>query len=268
MDDEARQQLQLRIELGVALERGEFGLVYQPIVDTATGALSGMEALLRWYHPTRGVVAPLEFISTAEQAGLIGEIGAWVLQTACTQAASWPAGATMPYISVNVSPVQLRQPNFAGAVNDALNSSGLAPSRLLLEITESVLVDHESRSRDTLNLLRALGVRIAIDDFGTGYSSLAYLRDLSVDVVKIDRAFVRDLARNPDHRALTSTMLNLAEGLRMSAIAEGVETEEELNVLRGLGCSFAQGYFYAKPAPIDLLGEWLANPSSHAVDAG
>jgi diguanylate cyclase (GGDEF)-like protein/PAS domain S-box-containing protein len=268
MHDEAREQLQLRIELGNALARGEFGLVYQPIVDTASRALSGMEALLRWYHPTQGVVPPLDFIATAEQAGLINEIGAWVLQTACAEAASWPTGNPAPYISVNVSPVQLRQPDFAGVVNDALTSTGLAPSRLLLEITESVLVDHESRSRDTLHLLRALGVRIAIDDFGTGYSSLAYLRDLSVDVVKIDRAFVRDLARNADHRALTSTMLSLAEGLRMAAIAEGVETEEELEVLRALGCSFAQGYFYAKPAPIDLLGAWLPDRSTLAIDAG
>jgi diguanylate cyclase (GGDEF)-like protein/PAS domain S-box-containing protein len=265
MHEEARDLLQLRMELAGALERGEFGLVYQPIVDTGTGALSGMEALLRWYHPVRGMVPPLDFVEAAEQSGLINDIGAWVLATACAEAASWPASDTPPYISVNVSPVQLRQPDFAGLVDDALATAGLAPSRLLLEITESVLIDHESRSRDTLHLLRALGVRIAIDDFGTGYSSLAYLRDLSVDVVKIDRAFVRDLSNNADHRALTSTMLNLAEGLRMSAIAEGVETEAELAVLRSLGCTFAQGYFYAKPAPIDLLGAWLPAPMPEPV---
>jgi EAL domain-containing protein (putative c-di-GMP-specific phosphodiesterase class I) len=256
MHEEAREQLELRVDLAVALERGELAVVYQPIVETNGGSLCGLEALARWHHPTRGMVPPIVFIPVAEQAGLINEIGAWVLHTACTEAARWGADDG-PYISVNVSAAQLRAADFSDTVARVLAETRLAPHRLLLEITESMLIDDENHCRQTLGELRVLGVRVAIDDFGTGYSSLAYLRQLAVDVVKIDRAFVRDLSVNADHRALTSTMLALAEGLSMTAIAEGVETESELAELKRLGCTFAQGYLYAAPAAIEHLGHWL-----------
>jgi diguanylate cyclase (GGDEF)-like protein/PAS domain S-box-containing protein len=256
MHHEAREQLELRVDLAVALERGELAVVYQPIVETGDGTLCGLEALARWHHPTRGTVPPIQFIPVAEQAGLINEIGAWVLRTACAEAARWGTDDG-PYISVNVSAAQLRASDFAGTVATVLAETRLSPHRLLLEITESMLIDDETHCRETLGELRRVGVRVAIDDFGTGYSSLAYLRELAVDVVKIDRAFVHDLAVNADHRALTRTMLALAEGLSMTAIAEGVETESELAELKRLGCTFAQGYLYAAPASIEHLGHWL-----------
>jgi diguanylate cyclase (GGDEF)-like protein/PAS domain S-box-containing protein len=258
MHDTARRLLALRMDLANALARDELSLVYQPIVCTQDGALSGFEALLRWQHPTRGAVPPIEFIPVAEQAGLIGAIGAWVLRHACAEASRWADTAQQPYISVNVSALQLRDCDFARTVAEVLREAGLAPERLLLEITESTLVDEAGSTRETLSKLRELGTRIAIDDFGTGYSSLSYLRELAVDVVKIDRSFTRDLAVNADHRALTSTMLALADGLAMTAIAEGVETELDLAELRRLGCRFAQGYHFAKPLPADQLGPWLA----------
>jgi diguanylate cyclase (GGDEF)-like protein/PAS domain S-box-containing protein len=264
MHDVAREQMDLRVDLAAALGHGELAVVYQPIVETSAGRLCGLEALLRWHHPTRGTVPPMQFIPVAEQAGLINEIGEWVLRTACAEAARW-GGDDGPYISVNVSAVQLRAADFADTVAKVLADTRLVPSRLLLEITESMLIDDETRCRRTLTELRSLGVRVAIDDFGTGYSSLAYLRELAVDVVKIDRAFVHDLAVNADHRALTSTMLALAEGLSMTAIAEGVETESEHAELKRLGCTFAQGYLYAAPAAIEHLGHWLG--SVQRVDA-
>ncbi len=257
MHDTARKLLALRMDLANALGRDELSLVYQPIVRTEDGALCGFEALLRWHHPTRGAVPPIDFIPVAEQAGLIGVIGAWVLRQACVEAARWGGDAQQPYISVNASALQLRDSDFARTVAEVLDDVGLTPDRLLLEITESTLIDEAGGTRETLSQLRDLGVRIAIDDFGTGYSSLAYLRELAVDVVKIDRSFTRDLSVNADHRALTTTMLALADGLAMTAIAEGVETEVDLVELRRLGCKFAQGYHFAKPLPADQLGPWL-----------
>ncbi|MEQ1698985.1 MAG: EAL domain-containing protein [Ilumatobacteraceae bacterium] len=249
MHHAARNQLELRMNLAAALERDEFSVLYQPIIDTDHFQVCGVEALLRWQHPVRGFVPPSEFIPVAEQSGLLAPIGEWVLRRACAEAATWPGGDSehAPYISVNVSAAQISRRGFVTTVMGALADTGLPPSRLLLEVTETMLVDDDALARDVLAQLRSAGVRIAIDDFGTGYSSLAYLRQLSVDVVKIDQSFVRDLDTNSDHQALTRTMLALSVGLSMTAIAEGVETESELAELRALGCGFAQGYLFSYP---------------------
>jgi EAL domain-containing protein (putative c-di-GMP-specific phosphodiesterase class I) len=256
MHDAARNELLLRMDLAVALTAGQLSLAYQPILNARQRTISGFEALLRWHHPERGPVPPNEFIPLAEQSGLIVQIGEWVLREACHRASCWhQSGGNAPYVSVNVSAMQLADSNFVRTVMDALASSRLEPSRLVLEITESMLVEDGALARRTLSQLRSMGVRVAIDDFGTGYSSLAFLRELQVDIVKIDQAFVRDLAVDDDRKALTRTMLSLADGLSMTAIAEGVEAETELAELLRMGCGFAQGYLFSKPvAAVDLDG--------------
>jgi diguanylate cyclase (GGDEF)-like protein len=253
MHQTPREQLAMRIDLGAALALNQFALQYQPIVNTSSREVVGVEALLRWTHPTRGLVAPSDFIPAAEQTGLISGIGEWVLRTACIEAASWSAGdsgvdrVNAPYVSVNVSAAQISDRQFARTVIEILNESNLPASRLLLEITETMLLGNNVYVRSTVDELRALGIRIAIDDFGTGYSSLAYLRQLAIDVVKIDQSFVRDIDSDRDHKALTQTMLALAEGLAMVSVAEGVETEAELAELVRMGCQYAQGYLFSRP---------------------
>jgi diguanylate cyclase (GGDEF)-like protein/PAS domain S-box-containing protein len=261
----AREQLELRMDLSTALERDEFVLVYQPIVDTHTQRICGVEALLRWVHPERGMVSPADFIPIAEQSGYIRSIGAWVLETACTEAATWDVSHNTSYISVNVSAPQLTDPRFIDIVLDVLERTSLPPRRLLLEITESMLIDDSDHASAVLARLREMGIRIAIDDFGTGYSSLSYLRQLCVDVVKIDQSFVRDLGSNADHQALTRTILALAEGLDMTAIAEGVETDCEYAELSRLGCSYVQGYLFSRPVSADALHE-LFHDQARASD--
>jgi EAL domain-containing protein (putative c-di-GMP-specific phosphodiesterase class I) len=258
MHELARVQLELRMDLVSALERHELALVYQPIVDTRTQRIGGVEALIRWHHPVRGTVSPLDFIPIAEQSGLIRPIGAWVLRTACTEAATWSADGAGAYISVNVSAPQLTEPSFVEMVEEVLADTRLAPRRLLLEITESMLVDDVAEASSALARLRARGVRVAIDDFGTGYSSLSYLRSMSADVVKIDQSFIRDLSVNADHQALTRSILSLVDGLEMTAIAEGVETEQDYAALSQMGCAYAQGYLFSRPVGADQLRDLLA----------
>jgi diguanylate cyclase (GGDEF)-like protein/PAS domain S-box-containing protein len=254
MHDIAHRQLELRMDLAVALERNELSLAYQPILDTRTHRIRGVEALLRWNHPVRGPVSPAEFIPVAEQSGHIRAIGEWVLRTACAEAASWSEGGAESYVSVNVSAPQLDD-QFIDLVLETLAGTGLPAHRLMLEITESMLVDESVNARSMLSRLRDQGVRIAIDDFGTGFSSLAYFQSMCVDVVKIDRSFVRDLHTNADHRALTRTILSLAEGFEMTAIAEGVETDSEFAELSRLGCQYAQGFLFSRPVPPAELRE-------------
>ncbi len=249
----ASEQLAMRVDLGAALSQDQLSLNYQPIVSTAEREVVGVEVLLRWIHPTRGSVSPAEFIPLAEQTGLISAIGEWVLRKACTEAASWRLENFAPYISVNVSAAQISDRRFVRTVISALQDSELAADRLLLEITETMLLDDNAQVRSTVDELRTLGVRIAIDDFGTGYSSLAYLHQLAIDVVKIDQMFVHDIDTDQDHQALTRTMLALADGLAMTSIAEGVETEEELYELVRLGCQFAQGYLFSRPVTAEAL---------------
>jgi diguanylate cyclase (GGDEF)-like protein len=252
MHDLARQQLDIRMDLASALDRDELTLAYQPILDTRTQQICGVEALLRWNHPARGTVSPAEFIPIAEQSGLIRAIGEWVLRTACAEAASWTGGGAGSYVSVNVSAPQLNE-GFVDLVLATLDETGLPATRLMLEITESMLVDDCANARSVLTRIRDFGVRVAIDDFGTGYSSLAYFQSLCVDVVKIDRSFVRDLGTNTDHQALTRTILSLAVGFEMTAIAEGVETDHEFAELSRLGCPYAQGFLFSRPVASDAL---------------
>ena len=258
MHERAREQLEMGMDLRSALDNGELFLAFQPIFGVDGQRISGAEALLRWDHPRRGSIPPAEFIPIAEQNGHIRAIGEWVLRTACAEAASWRGQSTAPYVSVNVSANQLNDHHFVDVVLSALADSGLRPSRLMLEITESVLVSDSVHARAVLARIRSVGVRIAIDDFGTGYASLSYLRDFSVDVVKIDRSFVRDLDVNPDHQTLTRSILALADGLDMTAIAEGVETDTEFAELARLGCPYAQGFLLSRPVTADALHALLA----------
>ncbi|HQZ35226.1 MAG TPA: EAL domain-containing protein [Ilumatobacteraceae bacterium] len=266
MHHAARNQLELRISLAAALARDEFSLLYQPIVDTNRFAIRGVEALLRWAHPTRGQVPPSEFIPVAEHSGLLAPIGEWVLRKACADATHWPDDGSM-YLSVNVSAAQISDRGFVATVKRALRDTGFPPTRLLLEVTETMLLDDDALALDVLAQLREIGIRIAIDDFGTGYSSLAYLRQLAVDVVKIDQSFIRDLDSNSDHQALARTLLALADGLSMVAVAEGVETDAELAVLQRLGYRFAQGYLFSYPVTSDEIVGLLLT-SGHTADHG
>ncbi len=252
MHENANRQFELRMDLSAALDRSQLRVAYQPILDTHTNRICGAEALLRWKHPVLGEVSPAEFIPLAEQSGQIRSIGQWVLRTACAEASQWTGAGSESYISVNVSALQLNE-SFADVVFAALAETELPAPRLMLEITESMLVHESASNRELLAHLRDAGIRIAIDDFGTGFSSLAYLQSLCVDVVKVDRAFVRDVDTNSDHQALTRTILSLADGFAMTAIAEGVETEHELAELTRLGCRFAQGFLFHRPlAPENL----------------
>jgi len=249
---DARQQKRrlLEADLRHALGNGEFLLHYQPLVELASGTVTGFEALLRWKHPRRGLVSPAEFIPIAEHLDLIGPIGAWVLARATADAAAFPGS---PRISVNVSPLQFRRPGLVEAASEALARSGLPADRLELEITESVLLDEDEMTRQTLHRLRALGIRIAIDDFGTGYSSLRTLRGFPFDKIKIDRSFTRDLGISPDARSIVSAIVGLGRALGMRITAEGVETEEQLACLLAEGCSEAQGYLFSRPRPAEEI---------------
>ncbi|MES3035999.1 MAG: EAL domain-containing protein [Gemmatimonadota bacterium] len=242
-------RIELQADLRKAIERGELSLVYQPIVELGTQQVIGAEALVRWNHPYRGLVSPVDFIPLAEETGIIVEIGEWVLRTAATDAAAWPVppGAQPVTITVNLSARQMVDGNFIDIVKNTLETTGLHSDRLVLELTESMLV---GRSTDTLGLLhriRALGVRIAIDDFGTGYSSLGYLSQYPLDVLKIDRSFVQGMDKGPNGRALASAVVALGRSLKLKVVAEGIERAEQEWDLRNLGCDYGQGYLYSRP---------------------
>jgi len=234
-----------------AEERNELLVYYQPKTVLATGALSGMEALVRWKHPEFGLVAPARFIPLAEETGLIVSIGALVLRVACIQAKIW-ADAGMPLaVAVNLSGVQLRQRNFVDSVRAVLAETGLDPACLELEITESVLMEQAKETLSTLHQLKEIGVQLAIDDFGTGYSSLSYLKRFPVDTLKIDRSFVRDVTSDPDDAALVTGIIALAHSLRLKVVAEGVETAEQRDFLVQCDCDSIQGYLLSQPVPPD-----------------
>ena len=246
MDAQLHARRAVQVDLHDALGRDQFEVHYQPIVNLAAGEAQGFEALLRWHHPTRGMVSPGEFIPLAEEAGLIIPIGKWVMRRACADAAAWPGNHR---VAVNLSPVQFSSPDLAEAVAEALAHSCLAPSRLELEITETVLLRDNEAVLATLHRLRALGVRIALDDFGIGYSSLSYLRSFPFDKIKIDQSFVRDMEHRADCAAIVESVAHLATSLGMGATAEGVETEEHLRRVRAAGCTEAQGYHLGRPRP-------------------
>ncbi|WP_244488038.1 bifunctional diguanylate cyclase/phosphodiesterase [Aureimonas sp. Leaf454] len=246
MDHTLQERRRLIQDLRLAIARNELVLYFQPYVGSETGLVTGCEALLRWRHPDRGMIAPAEFIPLAEESGLIVDIGAWVIEEACREAATWPDGQR---ISVNVSPLQFRDRELPKTILAALASSGLSPSRLEVEVTETVLVADASGALDILRQVRALGVRIALDDFGTGYSSLSYLRTFPFDKIKIDKSFVDDLAERRDTQVIVQAIRDIAEGLGMSITAEGVETLEQATHLRETGCHELQGYLYSRPKP-------------------
>ncbi|HEX2725143.1 MAG TPA: bifunctional diguanylate cyclase/phosphodiesterase, partial [Beijerinckiaceae bacterium] len=250
MDAQLHARRALEMDLRKALANGEFELFYQPQVSIATREVGGYEALLRWRHPERGLVPPSDFIPVAEDTGLIAQLGNWVIRQACREAATWPAGLN---VSINLSPVQFRNRTLVDTVVDALQISGLSPARLEVEITESVLLQDNETTVDMLHKLRALGVRVALDDFGTGYSSLSYLRSFPFDKIKLDQSFVRELSTRADCLAIVQSIARLGASLRMTTIAEGVETEEQVRQLRAAGCAEAQGYLFGRPKPADEL---------------
>jgi diguanylate cyclase (GGDEF)-like protein/PAS domain S-box-containing protein len=260
MHAEARARLLLENDLRRALDRGELFLVYQPIVDIKTLAPAGFEALLRWRHPEHGVIPPLDFIPVAEASGLILPMGEWVLAEACAQLARWREelpGARGLTMSVNLSGRQFIQADLTGRIGRIIGASGLPPACVKLEITESVVMDNAERAVEMLTELKALGVATMIDDFGTGYSSLAYLRRFPVDVLKVDRSFVRNLHQDRDNLHIVKAVVQLAGSLEMDVVAEGIENEEELAALRELGCAYGQGYHFARPLAAGAALEYL-----------
>jgi diguanylate cyclase (GGDEF)-like protein len=254
MDVTVQARRILELDLRKAIPAGEFEVFYQPIVNLAEDRISGFEALVRWNHPTRGRVSPMEFIPLAEQTGLIVAIGEWVVRQACAEARTWPSDLR---VAVNVSPVQIRSRNLVSSVMSALAAAGLPSDRLEIEITETVLMHDDAATLAVLHQLHDLGVRISMDDFGTGYSSLSYLRSFPFDKIKIDQSFVRDLLHRPDSIAIIRAVAALGKSFGMCTLAEGVETREQLEKMRAEGCTEVQGYFYSRPVPAGEVARLL-----------
>jgi diguanylate cyclase (GGDEF)-like protein len=254
MDTRLQARRTLELDLRDAIERNEFELYYQPIYDLTHDRIGGFEALLRWRHPTRGLVTPGEFITLAEEIGLIVPLGEWVLRSACAEARRWPAHVTL---AVNVSAVQFKGSSLIQAVQDALAAASLAPRRLELEITESVLLADNVATLAVLHTLRGFGIRIAMDDFGTGYSSLSYLRAFPFDKIKIDQSFVRDLEAADGSGPIVRAIRTLADSLSMRTTAEGVETYEQFKWLRDEGCHEVQGYYFSRAVPASDIPELI-----------
>jgi Amt family ammonium transporter len=251
---------QLERELRQALREGQFRLDFQPVVDVRVGGIVGVEALLRWEHPRRGLVPPGEFIPLAEESDLMVPIGAWVLEEACRQAVGWRDNLELktPFkVAVNLSARQLAHEGLVDQVSDVLHRTGLDPSWLCLEVTETALVRDLASSTEKLRALTSLGVTVAVDDFGTGYASLVYLRQLPVDCVKIDRSFVEGITFNQQDLVIVSSVISLAHSLGKVALAEGVETKEQLDRLAALGCDLAQGYYFDRPLPATAIHQLL-----------
>ena len=254
MDSRMIARRALELDLRKALVNGEFEIEYQPLVNIENGTISCCEALLRWTHPERGSVPPDAFIPLAEETGLITRIGEWVLRTACKEAAKWTGNVTL---AVNISPVQFRSQNIAGVVVNALAASGLPAERLEIEITEALLLEQTDSTLETLRQLHELGVRVAMDDFGTGYSSLAYLQKFPFNKIKIDGSFIKELSTKSESKAIVRAVTNLAETFHMITTAEGVETADQLNAVRELGCTEMQGYLFSKACSANDLKKIL-----------
>ena len=255
MDARAQARRTLELDLRAAITRGEFELHYQPILDLRTNAVVSVEALVRWNHPERGLVPPLDFIPLAEETGLIVQIGEWVLRQACGEAAKWPRDVS---VAVNLSPAQFKSRGLLSTIINAVAIAGLAPGRLELEITESVLLQDGEATLATLHGLRQFGVRISMDDFGTGYSSLSYLRSFPFDKIKIDSSFIKELATRDDSMAIVRAVTGLGKSLGITTTAEGVETSEQLTLLRAEGCSEIQGFLFSRPLPAAGIERLLA----------
>jgi diguanylate cyclase (GGDEF)-like protein len=259
MNERAMERLNLENDLRKALERDELLLHYQPKVGIESGKIVGMEALIRWQHPEMGMISPAEFIPLAEETGLIVPIGEWVLQAACAQINAWKAQGLAPIpVSVNISSQQFQHQELLITIGRLLESSGIPPERLMLEITESVIMQNTDSTFDILNTLTAMGLRLLIDDFGTGYSSLSYLKRLPVYAIKIDRSFISDIATNPDDAAIIKAIIAMAQNLKLKVVAEGVETEEQLAFLRDEQCDVMQGYLFSRPLPAEEASKLLA----------
>ncbi|HEY1740731.1 MAG TPA: EAL domain-containing protein [Acidimicrobiia bacterium] len=257
MRTDAIAKLELVNDLHRAVREHEFEIFYQPQVEFADAAIVGFEALIRWRHPTRGLLEPNDFIPRAEESGLIVPIGAWVIDEVCRQAARWKAATpelAPLVVSVNLSARQLAHPDLVDTVSRALATSGIAPSSLALEVTESMLMEDPELCSDALHALRALGVLLAVDDFGTGQSSLGYLKHLPVDCLKIDQTFVDGLGHDPDDTAIVDAVVRLGHALGLAVTAEGIETNEQLRELAALGCDIGQGYYFARPQPGEVVG--------------
>ena len=263
MDAQLQARRMLELDLRKALVNGEFELYYQPLVNVLSEEITGFEALVRWNHPERGLVAPMEFIPLAEETGLIIPMGEWILRQACREAMNWPSHMM---IAVNLSPAQFKSDHLSLTVISALAQSGLPAQRLELEITESVLLIDNEKTLATLHQLRGLGVHISMDDFGTGYSSLSYLRSFPFDKIKIDQSFVHGLGASPDSQAIIRAVTGLGQSLGMKTTGEGVETLGELEYLRAQGCTEAQGYLFSKAKPAAEILEMLANRRPAARD--
>ena len=257
-----QDRLDMEAELREALVAESFRVVYQPIVELTTGAITALEALVRWQHPVRGTIAPDAFIPLAEETGLIVPLGAWVLRQACRDAALF---RTATRICVNVSSIQIKNPSFVATVRDTLRASGLRPERLELEITESILLQRSDGTLAVLNELHRMGVGIALDDFGTGYSSLGYLRSFRFDRIKIDRSFVGDLLESAESEAIVRAIAGIGNTLGIATVAEGIETRGQLRRLRGFGCTEGQGFHFSKPRPAAEIAATLADFSGARI---
>ncbi|HET7850619.1 MAG TPA: EAL domain-containing protein [Pseudolabrys sp.] len=265
MDTRMKARRELEMDLRNAITNKEFELYYQPLVNLQKNEITAFEALLRWNHPTRGVTSPADFIPVAEETGLIVPLGEWVLKTACAEAINWPGHVK---VAVNLSAAQLNSRNLLSMVTTALTDSGLPPSKLQLEITETVLLQNTFSTLATLHELQKIGVQIALDDFGTGYSSLSYLRSFPFDKIKIDKSFVQDLANGTEPLAIVNAVANLAKCLNMTSTAEGVETKQQLETLQSVGCTEMQGYLFSKARPAREINEIFARHTAGTLGAG
>jgi EAL domain-containing protein (putative c-di-GMP-specific phosphodiesterase class I) len=266
LNAKARERMQLQKELQNAIAESQFVLFYQPQVEVKTGRVFAVEALIRWMHPVRGLVPPMQFIPLAEETGLITEIGDWVLEEACRQNKEWQTKGMPPIaVSVNVSPRQFKDKDLAHRVEEKLRRAGLAPQYLELEVTESLIMHDLDQAIATMEKLKLLGVRLSIDDFGTGYSSLAALRRFPVHRLKIDRSFIQHVLTSESDTALASAMISLGQRLKLRVIAEGVETDEQIQFLKENNCDEMQGYYFSKPVAAKDLEPILRSPAASPV---
>lgn len=273
MNVRARERLELEIELQRALERGEFVLHFQPVVDLQTGRVNEVEALIRWQHPLRGLLQPSDFIAVADETGTILDIGGWVLRRACRRLLQWqqeflpPPGQPALTMSVNLSTRQFLQPSLVETVRDILDETGIDPKTLKLEVTERVIMEDAVSAIDTLRDLRALGITLAIDDFGTGYSSLAYLKQFAVNILKIDRMFVDGISHDLEDTSLVAAVIAIGKSLGISTVAEGIETPAQLAFLTAHGCDSGQGHLFSPPLPPEEITTLLRNQTTFRISA-